>query len=97
MLSGLTATGTLVGTPAYMAPEQWSGDAVTPATDQFAYCVALWEALTGELLAFLDGRIAAFKRPRTIDYVAQLPRDPNGKLYKSKLRDPYWAGRDSTI
>jgi long-chain acyl-CoA synthetase len=55
------------------------------------------EALTSELMAFLDGRIAAFKRPRTIDYVEALPRDPNGKLYKRKLRDPYWAGRDSAI
>jgi long-chain acyl-CoA synthetase len=33
------------------------------------------------------------KTPRTIDYLAELPRDPNGKLYKRKLRDPYWAGR----
>ncbi|HEX4418024.1 MAG TPA: protein kinase [Kofleriaceae bacterium] len=47
-LSGITATGSLLGTPAYMAPEQWVGGAVTPATDQFAYCVALWEALAGE-------------------------------------------------
>jgi long-chain acyl-CoA synthetase len=53
--------------------------------------------LTAELLAFLDGRIAAYKRPRSIDYVAQLPREPNGKLYKRKLRDPYWAGRDQKI
>jgi long-chain acyl-CoA synthetase len=55
------------------------------------------EALTGELMAFLDGRVASFKRPRTIDYVAALPRDPNGKLYKRKLRDPYWAGRETAI
>jgi predicted Ser/Thr protein kinase len=47
-LAGLTITGTVLGTPAYMAPEQWGGGAVTPATDQFAYCVALWEALAGE-------------------------------------------------
>ena len=44
-----------------------------------------------ELLAFLGGRMAKFKLPRTIDYVAELPRDPNGKLYKRRLRDPYWA------
>jgi long-chain acyl-CoA synthetase len=53
--------------------------------------------LTGELLAFLGGRVAKFKLPRTIDYVAELPRDPNGKLYKRRLRDPYWAGRDRAI
>src|SRR5215468_9888081 len=47
-LPGITATGALLGTPAYMAPEQWSGGLVTPATDQFAFCVALWEALAGE-------------------------------------------------
>ncbi|HEX2687887.1 MAG TPA: protein kinase [Kofleriaceae bacterium] len=47
-LTGITATGSLLGTPAYMAPEQWGNGAVTPATDQFAFCVALWEALAGE-------------------------------------------------
>jgi len=54
-------------------------------------------ALTEDLLAFLAGRVAKFKLPRTIDYVAELPRDPNGKLYKRRLRDPYWAGRDRVI
>jgi predicted Ser/Thr protein kinase len=47
-LAAITVTGSLLGTPPYMAPEQWSGGALTPATDQFAYCVALWEALAGE-------------------------------------------------
>jgi long-chain acyl-CoA synthetase len=55
------------------------------------------EALTRELLAFLASRVAKFKLPRSIDYVDELPRDPNGKLYKRKLRDPYWAGRDRAI
>ena len=53
--------------------------------------------LTAELLDFLSGRVAKFKLPHTIDYVAELPRDPNGKLYKRRLRDPYWAGRDRAI
>jgi len=53
--------------------------------------------LTAELLEFLAARLARFKQPRSIDYVAELPRDPNGKLYKRRLRDPYWAGRDRAI
>jgi long-chain acyl-CoA synthetase len=54
-------------------------------------------ALAAELLAFLGERIAKYKLPRTIEFVAELPRDPNGKLYKRKLRDPYWQGRATAI
>ncbi|WP_189332421.1 acyl-CoA synthetase [Actinoplanes ianthinogenes] len=53
--------------------------------------------LTEELLAFLGGRLARFKLPRSVDYADELPRDPNGKLYKRLLRDPYWSGRERAI
>jgi len=54
-------------------------------------------ALADEILAFCAERIAKFKCPRSIDFVAEMPRDPNGKLYKRKLRDPYWEGRTRAI
>jgi long-chain acyl-CoA synthetase len=53
--------------------------------------------LAEELIQFCRQRLASYKCPRSVDFIAQMPRDPNGKLYKRKLRDPYWAGRDRKI
>jgi long-chain acyl-CoA synthetase len=55
------------------------------------------EAVTHDIFEFLKPRLARMKTPRTLDYIDEMPRDPNGKLYKRKLRDPYWAGRDRNI
>jgi long-chain acyl-CoA synthetase len=53
--------------------------------------------LTAELLDFCAERMGKFKIPKSIDYTNEMPRDPSGKLYKRKLRDPYWEGRDRAI
>jgi long-chain acyl-CoA synthetase len=55
------------------------------------------DQVRAELLEFLQGRVARYKLPRSIDFMAALPRDPNGKLYKRRLRDPYWVGQPRAI
>jgi long-chain acyl-CoA synthetase len=46
--------------------------------------------LEGELRAWLSGRLAGIKQPRSYDYVESLPRLPTGKLLKRVLRERYW-------
>jgi len=98
-LAGLTVTGSLLGTPAYMAPEQWSGGAVTPATDQFAYCVALWEALAGERPypgpTFDDLRSQVARGPMALDG-SRIPRRIRRLLRRGLDPDPgrRWSSMD---
>lgn len=53
-------------------------------------------ALRAELLAYAVERLARYKVPRSIDFRAELPRLPTGKLYKRLLRDEYWADAKPT-
>lgn len=50
-----------------------------------------------ELIAHVRGLIAGYKVPRSVDFVAQLPRNPAGKVLKRELRAPYWVGRERGI
>jgi len=50
-----------------------------------------------DLIEFCRQRLAAYKFPRSIDFVKSLPREPTGKLAKRKLRDPYWASTGRAI
>src|SRR5207253_535101 len=45
-----------------------------------------------ELIAWCAGRLADYKKPRSVDFVAELPRDQAGKLLKRRIREPYWEG-----
>ncbi|MFG2138046.1 AMP-binding protein [Streptomyces sp. NPDC048650] len=50
-----------------------------------------------EVRDHVAGRLARYKVPRAVVFEERLPRDESGKLFKRRLRDPYWAGRDGVI
>ncbi|OBJ67159.1 acyl-CoA synthetase [Mycobacterium colombiense] len=52
--------------------------------------------LAAELVEYCRAHLAGYKCPRTVEF-GILPRDPNGKLYKRRIRDRYWQGRESRI
>ncbi len=79
---GVTSSGAMAGTPAYMAPEQFEGGIIDARADQFSFCVALWEALYGQppfaresfaalVLAVQAGRIQS---PPASDIPARIER-----------------------
>ncbi len=54
-------------------------------------------ATAEELIAFCDERIAGYKKPRSVDFVDEIPREPAGKLLKRVLRERYWASAGRRI
>jgi acyl-CoA synthetase (AMP-forming)/AMP-acid ligase II len=50
-----------------------------------------------EIIDFMRERIAHYKCPKSVDFMAALPRNPSGKLLKYVLRQPYWAGRERGV
>lgn len=75
-------------------PDEEMGESVK-AVVQFADATA--QVGEGELLEWCRDHLAGYKCPRSIDAMAELPRDPSGKLFKRVLREPYWEGRTSKI
>jgi long-chain acyl-CoA synthetase len=75
--------------------EEW-GESVKAAVELVPGFTGSAE-LEADILAFARERLAGYKLPRSIDFEAELPRHPTGKLYTRRLRDRYWQGRDSKI
>ena len=50
-----------------------------------------------EIIAWTRERIAGFKCPKSIDFIAALPRNPSGKILRRELREPYWAGYERRV
>jgi acyl-CoA synthetase (AMP-forming)/AMP-acid ligase II len=50
-----------------------------------------------ELMDWCKGRIAAYKRPRSVEFIDALPRNASGKVLKRELREPYWRGRERRV
>src|SRR5262249_35597902 len=101
-LAGITVTGSLLGTPAYMPPQPWQGGAITRATDQFAFCVALWEALSGERPyrgpTFDDLKTQVARGPAALD-ASRIPRGVRDLLRRGLDPDPAkrWQSMDALL
>ena len=81
-LSTRTKTGTVRGTPAYMAPEQRTGARVSPAADQYGFAVSVWEALARKR-PFTDDGVTVVAAP-----AGTMPRHVEAALRRALSEDP---------
>jgi acyl-CoA synthetase (AMP-forming)/AMP-acid ligase II len=54
-------------------------------------------ATPDEIMEFCKGRLGGFERPRSVDFIDALPRNPSGKVIKRQLREPYWEGHGRRV
>jgi fatty-acyl-CoA synthase len=74
-------------------PDDKWGEAVT------AFVVARAEATLSadEVMAFARAELAAYKVPKDVHFIDEVPKSPVGKLLRRAVRDPFWAGRERRI
>ncbi len=52
---------------------------------------------TNDVIAYTRERVAAFKAPKTVDIIPELPRNASGKILRRQLREPYWEGQERQV
>ncbi|MGI9053683.1 MAG: AMP-binding protein [Ilumatobacteraceae bacterium] len=77
-------------------PDEEFGESVK-AIVQVADGAVTGGALATELIAHCRELLAGYKAPRSIDFIAEIPRSEAGKIQKRPLREPYWADQDRRI
>ena len=75
--------------------EEWGEEVVSVI--QLADGVIPNPEITDALMAHAAGRLAAYKRPRRIEFDDALPREPTGKILRRTVRERYWAGMDRRV
>src|SRR5690606_1097220 len=55
------------------------------------------ELVEADVKAYLRQHLSGFKIPRTIAFAPELPREDSGKIFKRKLREPFWENRSTRI
>jgi long-chain acyl-CoA synthetase len=78
------------------APDEEMGEKVVAVIQPLDWADA-GEELATELAAYCRASLSHVKAPRVIDFMAELPRHPTGKLYKRLIRDAYWGKTGATI
>lgn len=78
------------------APDEEMGEKVVAVIQPMNWADA-GDDLRAELMAFCRANLSHVKSPRMLDFMAELPRHPTGKLYKRLIRDAYWGKEGSKI
>ena len=50
-----------------------------------------------DIINYTRERVAAYKAPKSIDFIPEMPRNPSGKILRRELRAPYWKGQERQV